>query len=146
VTYIGYMPKAIEKPSKVVKEFREFIDRGNVVEIGVAFVMGATFKTIIDAFAGDGKDNQGILGGILGAIFGGQQPNFNDKGLTLNGSFLPFGTLLSAVINFLLVALVLFSIVKLYNKFRSAAAASSTNDLLAEIRDELRKNNGTSHS
>ena len=78
------MPKAIEKPSKVVKEFREFIDRGNVVEIGVAFVMGATFKTIIDAFAGDGKDNQGILGGILGAIFGGQQPNFNDKGLTLN--------------------------------------------------------------
>jgi large-conductance mechanosensitive channel len=86
------------------------------------------------------------LGGILGAIFGGQQPNFNDKGLTLNGSFLPFGTLLSAVINFLLVALVMFSIVKLYNKFRSAAAASSTNDLLAEIRDELRKSNGTSHS
>jgi len=46
----------------------------------------------------------------------------------------------------LLVAFVMFSIVKLYNKFRSAAAASTTNDLLAEIRDELRKNNGTSHS
>jgi len=65
---------------RFAREFREFIDRGGVVEVGVAFIMGATFKTVIDAFAGDGKDNQGILGGILGAIFGGQTPNFNDKG------------------------------------------------------------------
>jgi large conductance mechanosensitive channel len=126
-----------EKKS-IGREFREFIDRGGVVEVGVAFIMGATFKTVIDAFAGDGKDNPGVLGGILGAIFGGQTPNFNDKGMTINGSFIPLGSLLSAFINFLLVSFAMFLIIRVYNRFRSADPAPSTNDLLVEIRDELR--------
>jgi large conductance mechanosensitive channel len=136
--------KKVVRPSKVMKEFREFIDRGNVVEIGVAFVMGATFKTIIDSVSGDGKDNPGILGGLLGSIFGGKQPNFNDKGVTLNGSFIPIGSLLTATINFLLVSLVMFTIIKIYNKFRTAGSTPTTNELLAEIRDELRHQRGVS--
>ena len=83
----------------VGEEFRRFISRGSVVELGVAFVMGAAFKTVIDALAGDGKTNQGILGGLIGAIFGGNRPNFNDRGVTLNGSFIPLGSLLTSVIN-----------------------------------------------
>lgn len=130
-----------EKKS-IGREFREFIDRGGVVEVGVAFIMGATFKTVIDAFAGDGKENPGILGGILGAIFGGQTPNFNDKGITVNGSFIPIGSLLTAFINFLMVSFVMFLIIRVYNRFRSADPAPSTNDLLAEIRDELRQQRG----
>ena len=129
-----------------MKEFREFIDRGNVVEIGVAFVMGVTFKTVIDAVAGDGKDNQGILGGVLGAMFGGQQPNFNNKGVTLNGSFIPLGSLLTAAINFLLVSFVMFSIIKIYNRFRTKVTVPTQNDILIEIRDELRaQRGGNSH-
>jgi large conductance mechanosensitive channel len=127
-----------EKKS-IGREFREFIDRGGVVEVGVAFIMGATFKTVIDAFAGDGKDNPGILGGILGAIFGGQTPNFNDKGVTINGSFIPIGSLLTAFINFLMVSFVMFLIIRVYNRVRSTDPAPTTNDLLAEIRDELRQ-------
>ena len=72
------------KTSGIVHEFKAFVNRGSVVDVAVAFVMGATFKTVIDAVAGDGKDNQGILGGLVGAVFGGNRPNFNDKGLTLN--------------------------------------------------------------
>ena len=136
--------KKVVRPSKMMKEFREFIDRGNVVEIGVAFVMGATFKTIIDSVSGDGKDNPGILGGLLGSIFGGKQPNFNDKGVTLNGSFIPIGSLLTAAINFLLVSLVMFLIIKIYNKFRTTGSTPTTNELLAEIRDELRHQRGVS--
>ena len=97
-----------KKRHGIVAEFKSFINRGSVVDIAVAFVMGAAFKTVIDAVAGDGKDNQGLLGGLIGAIFGGNQPNFNDKGVTLNGSFVPVGSFLTSVLNFLLVSLVLF--------------------------------------
>jgi large conductance mechanosensitive channel len=103
--------------------------------------MGVAFKTVIDAFSGDGKTNSGILGGILGAVTGGQQANFNDKGLTLNGSFVPVGSFITSALNFVLVAFVLFALIKLYNRFRNSSPAPTTNDLLAEIRDELRKQN-----
>ncbi len=122
-------------------EFRAFINRGNVVDTAVAFVMGVAFKTVIDAFSGDGKSNSGILGGILGAVTGGGQANFNDKGVTVNGSFIPVGSFITAGLNFVLVAFVLFLLIKIYNRFRNTSPAPSTNDLLAEIRDEIRKQN-----
>lgn len=125
---------------KIVHEFKTFINRGSVVDVSVAFVMGAAFKTMIDAFAGDGKDNSGILGGILGAIFGGSQPNFNEVGVTLNGSFIPIGAFLTAALNFLLVGVVLFFVVKAYSRFRKSQPAETTNELLASIREELRQN------
>lgn len=50
-----------------------------MVDLSIAFVMGAAFKTVIDAFAGNGKDAPGILGGLLGALFGGSQPDFSKK-------------------------------------------------------------------
>ncbi len=125
--------------SPVGGEFRRFVNRGSVVDVGVAFVMGAAFKTVVDALAGDGKTNQGILGGLIGAIFGGNRPNFNDRGVTLNGSFIPLGSLLTAGINFLLAAMVLFFVIKGYSRFRRSQPDETTNDLLASIRDELRK-------
>ena len=127
------------KKNTVGEEFKRFINRGSVIELGVAFVMGAAFKTVIDAFAGDGKNNQGILGGLVGALFGGSRPNFNDKGFTLNGSFVPLGSLLTASINFVLTALVLFFVIKGYGRFRRNQPEESTNELLSSIRDELRK-------
>lgn len=127
------------KKLAVAEEFRRFVNRGSVIDVGVAFVMGAAFKTVVDAVAGDGKTNQGILGGLIGAMFGGNRPNFNEKGLTLNGSFIPVGSLLTAGINFLLVAVVLFFVIKAYGRFRRSQSEETTNDLLASIRDELRK-------
>ena len=131
----------------VIVEFKEFINRGNVIDLAVAFVMGAAFKTVVDSFAGSDK-GPGILGGLIGAIFGGQQPDFSKKVLTVNGSDIPFGAFVTSTLNFFFVALALFMVVKLYNRFRSnedkEKAALNTNDLLVEIRDELRatRNNG----
>ena len=134
------------KPSRelkkfgIVHEFKMFINRGSVVDVAVAFVMGAAFKTIVDAVAGDGKDNQGVLGGLVGAVFGGTQPNFNDKGFTLNGSFIPVGSLFTASLNFVMVGVVMFFVIKAYGRFRKGETTETTNELLASIRDELRKN------
>lgn len=131
----------------VIVEFKEFINRGNVIDLAVAFVMGAAFKTVVDSFAGSDK-GPGILGGFIGAIFGGQQPDFSKKVLTVNGSDIPFGAFATSALNFFFVALALFLVVKLYNRFRSnddkEKASLNTNDLLVEIRDELRatRNNG----
>ena len=131
----------------VIVEFKEFINRGNVIDLAVAFVMGAAFKTVVDSFAGS-DEGPGILGSLIGAIFGGQQPDFSKKVLTVNGSDIPFGAFATSALNFFFVALALFMVVKLYNRFRSnedkEKAALNTNDLLVEIRDELRatRNNG----
>jgi large conductance mechanosensitive channel len=131
----------------VIVEFKEFINRGNVIDLAVAFVMGAAFKTVVDSFAGSDK-GPGILGGLIGAIFGGRQPDFSKKVLTVNGSDIPFGAFATSTLNFFFVALALFMVVKLYNRFRSKEdkekASLNTNDLLVEIRDELRatRNNG----
>jgi large conductance mechanosensitive channel len=127
----------------IIGEFKEFVNRGNVVDVAVAFVMGAAFKTVVDSFAGSDK-SPGILGGLIGAIFGGQQPDFSKKVLSINGSNIPFGAFATASLNFFFVALVLFSVVKLYNRVRDKDALAdgatelTTNELLAEIRDELR--------
>lgn len=142
------MNKVEEKVTKltrrgIVGEFKEFVNRGNVVDVAVAFVMGAAFKTVVDSFAGSDK-SPGILGGLIGAIFGGQQPDFSKKVVTVNGSDIPLGAFATASMNFFFVALVLFAVVKLYNRLRDsstdadAPAEKSTNDLLAEILDELR--------
>lgn len=131
----------------VIAEFKEFINHGNVVDVAVAFVMGAAFKTVVDSFAGS-ANSPGILGGLIGAIFGGEQPDFSKKILTVNGSAIPFGAFATALLNFFFVAVVLFMVVKVYNRVRENAREEnseetvpevSTNDLLAEIRDELRE-------
>jgi large conductance mechanosensitive channel len=142
------LSKVEEKVSAITKrgivaEFKAFVNRGNVVDVAVAFVMGAAFKTVVDSFAGSGT-SPGILGGLIGAIFGGEQPDFSKRVLTINGSDLPLGAFATASMNFFFVALVLFMVVKLYNRIRDKAGEEetgtevSTNDLLAEIRDELR--------
>lgn len=134
----------------ILAEFREFINRGNVVDLAVAFVMGAAFKTVVDSFAGTDKQ-PGILGGLIGAMFGGSQPDFSKKVVTLNGSDIPLGAFATASLNFFLVAVALFVVVKLYNRFRDSADATdapsgqaSSDDvdtaaILREIRDELRE-------
>lgn len=135
----------------VIAEFKEFINRGNVVDLAVAFVMGAAFKTVVDSFAGTDKQ-PGILGGLIGALFGGSQPDFSKRVLTVNGSDIPFGAFATASLNFFFVSVALFLVVKFYNRFRDrdeeaddAEAPATTDDLallLREIRDEMRDARG----
>lgn len=84
-------------------EFKDFILRGNVVSLAVAVIIGAAFTNIVTAMT------DFIIMPII-AAFGGQ-PDFSDIGFEINNSYFGVGSLLNAVINFLIVAAVVFFVV-----------------------------------
>jgi large conductance mechanosensitive channel len=87
----------------VLKEFREFILRGNVVDLAVAVVIGAAFTAVVNALVKD------LITPIIAAIFG--KPNFADLTFTINDSRFAYGDFLNAVLTFVLVAFALFFLV-----------------------------------
>ena len=96
---------------KIIQEFKDFINRGNVVDMAVGVIIGAAFKDIVTSLVED------IINPIIG-IFGGM--NFDQYSLNLMGeATLNYGKFLTAVMNFLIMAAVIFAMVKLMN---SAAA------------------------
>lgn len=138
----------------MVQEFKEFINKGNVVTAAVAFVMGLTFKPVIDVVV-----NRVVMP-IIGLIVG--SPNFDEIGTfaceeagseaamaegLINGCNGSIGAVLTVLVNFLLVALVLFFIVKAYNKTQREEPVEEPEPeadpediaLLKEIRDALQK-------
>ncbi len=115
----------------VLKEFREFINRGNVIDLAVAFVLGVAFTAVVNAFV------DSILLAIIGAVFG--EPGFDALNFVVNDVTIGLGTFLNAVVTFLLIAFGVFLVVKAVNRFRTKAEAGPTEiELLTEIRDELR--------
>ena len=127
----------------MLKGFKEFISRGNVVELAVGVIIGAAFKNIVDALV------DGIINPLIAAVIG--KPDFSDAFiLTLNGTDVKFGLLITAVINFLLMAFAIyFCIVVPMNalnarrkKDEEETAEEEASDevkLLTEIRDALAK-------
>ncbi len=89
----------------MIKEFRDFILRGNVVELAVAVVIGAAFGAVVTAFVED------IITPIIAAI--GGQPDFAALSFTINNSEFRYGRFLNAVISFLIVAAVIYFLVVL---------------------------------
>ncbi|HEY6538860.1 MAG TPA: MscL family protein [Candidatus Dormibacteraeota bacterium] len=89
--------------------FKAFLIQGNLVQIAVAFVMGVTFATLVQALVGD------LFTPLIAAIIG--KPNFNQLSFTLNHSIFMYGAVISALITFVLVAIVLyFAVVLPYQK------------------------------
>jgi large conductance mechanosensitive channel len=132
----------------VIKEFREFINRGNVIDLAVAVVIGAAFTLVIRSFVDD------ILMQIVAAIFG--QPDFTalsihwgsavgtdpDTGLTLYENQIFYGRFLTVLISFVLVAIAVFLVVKAYNYLQRSReededAPPTEVELLTQIRDSL---------
>lgn len=120
------------------KEFRDFIERGNVLDLAVAVVLGAAFAPIISAIV------EGFLTPIVAAIFG--QPDFQDLAIDIGDAKILYGLIITALINFVLVALALFVfVIKPWNSYQArskaadeeAPAGPSEVDLLTEIRDSL---------
>jgi large conductance mechanosensitive channel len=118
----------------MVKGFRAFLMRGNVVDLAVAVVVGAAFGAVVAAFSVD----------IIGAI--GGTPDFGNAGFTVNDSKIVYGSTINALINFAIVAAVIYFIVvvpmtTLATRFKDADAATPapTDEavLLTEIRDLL---------
>jgi large conductance mechanosensitive channel len=124
----------------VIAEFKEFVNRGNFIDLAVGFVMGVAVAGVINTFV------ERLIMPIIGVLFG--EPNFDDVGrfACTNGECAgSVGAVITALISFLLVALALFFIVKAYNKLQRAEPEEPEPEaepddvvLLREIRDELR--------
>jgi large conductance mechanosensitive channel len=101
----------------LVREFRQFVVRGNVVDLAVAVVIGAAFGTVVNALVSD------LITPLIGALFGGPQ-FFGGRTFTLNGSVFRWGDLVNAVVTFVLIAaVVFFVVVKPVNVLMARAAA-----------------------
>lgn len=120
----------------MLQGFKEFISRGNVIDLAVGVIIGGAFSPIVSALT----DN--ILMPLIAAIFG--QPNFDTVGaFTINGAQILPGTLVTTVVNFLIVAAALYFFVvtpmnKLSRKEEVVEAPEASVELLTEIRDLLK--------
>ena len=117
---------------KLFGEYRDFISQGNVVTIAIGLVMALYFKTIVDALI------NGIIMPIVSAIVGEQ--NFDDIDVGIGDATLEIGLVIQAVIMFVVVAFILFLIIKAYNTYvaKPEEGGPTELDVLTEIRDELR--------
>jgi large conductance mechanosensitive channel len=114
----------------MIQEFKDFINRGNLIDIAVAFVMGVAFAAVINSLTND------IVNPIIAKIF-----NVDDLANWVVED-IRIGAFLVAVINFLIVAFVMFLVVKAYNRMREQEEATEEPSeevaLLRDIRDGLR--------
>ncbi|WP_127018938.1 large-conductance mechanosensitive channel protein MscL [Flagellimonas beolgyonensis] len=132
-----------------LKEFKDFAMKGNLVDIAVGFVMGAAFNKVVSSFTG------GIVSPLIGLLFKSDfndlkyvinEGTVNDAGETVGEIAVMYGEFLTNVIDFLIVAFVMFMIVKGVNKMKKkeesapeAPKGPTQEELLAEIRDLLKK-------
>ena len=133
----------------MLKEFKEFAMKGNLVDIAVAFVMGAAFNKVVTAFTG------GIVSPLIGLIFDTnfkdlkwivKEGTLNDAGETVGEVAVLYGDFITNLLDFVIVAFVMFMLIKGINKMKKkeepepeAPAGPSELDLLTEIRDALKK-------
>ena len=132
-----------------MKEFKEFAMKGNLVDIAVAFVMGGAFGKVVTSFT------EGVVSPLIGMIGGA---DLSKNGWTIKDAVMDasgkitkeavvvkYGDFLTAIINFIIVAFVMFLVIKGINAMKKKeeaappAAPSSTDALLMEIRDSLKK-------
>jgi large conductance mechanosensitive channel len=140
-----------EKGLRMLKEFREFAMKGNVVDLAVGVIIGAAFGSIVTSLVGD------IIMPIIGSITGGLDFSNYFTGLSKavtagnladakkQGAVLAWGNFLTLTLNFIIIAFVLFIVIRFMNQLkRSDEAApppkpSREEELLTEIRDLLKK-------
>jgi large conductance mechanosensitive channel len=123
-------------------EFRDFINRGNVVDLAVGIVVGAAFTSIVNSLVND------LVVPVIGILTGGI--NFSGLTFTVGEAPLAYGNFIQTVINFLVIAFAVFWIVQAVNRFRKKdketpaepPAPTTEERLLTEIRDLLKARQG----
>ena len=119
----------------MIQEFKDFVNRGNVLDLAVAVVLGAAFGAVVTSFVND------ILMQLIAAV--GGQPDFSSLAVDVGDAEIRYGAFLNAVISFLFIAFGVFLVVKAVNAMRRPAeegpAAPTEVDLLTEIRDLLQQ-------
>ena len=125
----------------MIKEFKEFISKGNVLDLAVAVVIGLAFAAIVKSFTDD------LLMPIIGIV--GGKPEFAYT-IEINHSVISWGAFLTAIVNFLIIAFAVFLFVKAVNKLQNLRSKDQEEseleltevELLTEIRDLLVAQNG----
>ncbi len=129
----------VEKGSKTVKEFKDFISKGNVVDLAVGVIIGSAFGKIVTSIVND------VLMPLIGIIIGGH--DFSNLSVTIGDATIRYGAFIQNVIDFFIVALCIFLFVKIINKFNKKEEVKEEVKrdeqlvLLEEIRDLLKKQN-----
>ena len=98
----------------MLKEFKEFVMRGNVLDLAIAVIIGGAFGKIVASLVND------ILMPLIGALFGGSK--FSELSSLVNGVPIVWGLFVQAIVDFLIVAFVIFIIVKVANSLKKAPA------------------------
>lgn len=128
-----------EEYEKIIKEFKTFIERGNVIDLAVGVVIGSAFSKIVSSLVDD------LLMPIIGIIIGGI--DFSNLTIKVGDSIIKYGSLINNIINFFIISFCIFIIVKFINKLTSKKKEVKEEEkkksdevlLLEEIRDELKK-------
>ena len=125
----------------MLKEFREFIIKGNALDLAIGVILGVAFGAVVTALT------EGVLMALVAAVFG--KPDFNRLAFDLHGTPIEYGRVLTALVNLVIVGAVLFAVVKGVNRLRRPATAAAAapveteRELLAQIRDELQSHKPT---
>lgn len=125
------------KEIKVINEFKSFISRGNVVDMAVGVIIGGAFGKIVTSLVND------VLMPIIGIILGGL--DFSNLTIKFNDATISHGLFIESIIDFLIVALCIFVMIKFFEKFKKkeeikeVTKPSEEVELLKEIRDLLKK-------
>ena len=120
----------------MLTEFREFLEKFNVIPIAIGLVLALAFQPLVDAVAN-------VILSIIGALFGADV-SFDQLTFPLGNAEIPYGTVLTALFSFIVIAWIVFMIVKGVAKagMRTAAAQTPDQALLTEIRDLLKSQQG----
>ena len=117
----------------MIDEFKDFVNKGNVMTIAVGLIMALYFQKIVEALL------DGVINPIIAAIFG--ESNFTQIGFDIGEARISIGLVIDAIISFVVVAFILFLMIKAYNKWQGPKyeedSGPSEIDLLTEIRDSL---------
>ncbi len=126
----------------MIKEFKEFISKGNVVDLAVGVIIGGAFGKIVSSLVND------ILMPIIGVIIGGV--DFSNLSIQVGSAKIAYGIFIQNVIDFLIIAFCVFIFVKIVNKLSNLAKKEEEQkqekitetelSVLKEIREELKKN------
>ena len=110
---------------KVVNEFKEFISKGNVLDLAVGVIIGGAFQKIVTSLVND------ILMPIIGFIIGGH--DFTSLSLKFKNATINYGTFIQNVIDFLLMAICIFFIVKVFNALKDSLDKKKKEEVTEEV-------------
>ena len=129
----------LDKEKKVANEFKEFISKGNIVDMAVGVIIGSAFGKIVTSLVND------IFMPLIGIIIGGL--DFSKLTLTVGDSVIAYGTFIQNIVDFLIIAICIFIMIKVLAKFKKKEEVkpvevkeSEEVVLLREIRDLIKKN------